>query len=154
MSLSVNTFFKELVMTVVNIDAANPNNFQTRKPVPAGEYLFEVANDLVVTKAKPPSENMLIKVELRVRDEGEHLGSLVFDNIVLTKKAEFKLCHLALAAGTQTKEEMASGVDLDLLKGTVVRALVSLEPAHRDPVTGQMYDEGNRVKRYIFDADG
>lgn len=139
-------------MTVVVIDAANPNNFQTRKPIPGGEYLFEIANDLVVTQAKS-SENKIIKVELRVRDEGPHLGSIVFDNIALTKKAEFKLCHIVLSAGTQTKEEMASGVDLDLLKGEVVKALVSLEPAHRDPATGQMYDEGNRVKRYIFDAE-
>ncbi len=138
-------------MTVVNVDASNPSNFQTRKPIPGGKYVFEIANDLVVEKAKS-SDNNIIKVELRCDDDGEHKGSVVYDNIVLTKKAEFKLCHLVLAAGTQTKEEMASGVDLALLKGEMVEADIVLEPPRKDPATGAMYDESNRVKRYIFDA--
>ena len=137
-------------MTVVNIDTTNPDNFQARKPIPAGKYVFEIANDLVVTAAKPPSTNNIIKVELRCADEGEHKGRVVFDNIVLTKKAEFKLCHLALAAGTQTKDEMSSGIDLELFKGQMVEVEVSLEPPRKDPVTGVIYDESNRVKRYIF----
>ena len=139
-------------MTVVTIDSTNPSNFQMRKPIPAGTYVFEIANDLVVSKAKS-SENNIIKVELRCNDDGEHKGSVVFDNIALTKKAEFKLCHLVLAAGTQTKEEMSSGIDLDLLKGRMVEVEVSLEPPRKDPVTGQIYDESNRVKRYCFDPE-
>ena len=153
LSFALNVSFRELEMAIVNVDATTTNKLQTRKPIPDGEYTFEIANDLVVTQAKPPSTNKLIKVELRVQDDGEHMGALVYDNIVLTRKAEFKLCHIVLAAGTQTKEEMESGVDLDLLKGEIVKAMVSLEPPRRDSVTGQMYDESNSVKRYIFDAE-
>ncbi len=140
-------------MAVVNIDATNPDNFQARKPLPAGKYVFEIANDLVVTQAKPPSVNKLIKVELRCADEGEQKGRVVFDNIVLTKKAEFKLCHLVLAADSQSKDDMANGIDLELLKGCMVEAEISLEPPRKDPITGQMYDESNRVKRYCFEPD-
>ncbi len=139
-------------MPVVNIDATNPDNFQPRKPIPAGKYVFEIANDLVVVKAKS-SDNNIIKVELRCADEGEHKGKIVYDNIVLTKKAEFKLCHLALAAGTQSKDEMASGIDLELFKGQMVEADVTLEPPRKDTATGQIYDESNRVKRYIFEPE-
>lgn len=139
-------------MTVVNVDTANPDNFQPRKPIPAGKYVFEIANDLVVTKAKS-SENNIIKIELRCQAEDEYKGRVVFDNIVLTKKAEFKLCHLVLAAGTQTKEDMGNGVDLELLKGAVLEAEISLEPPRKDPATGVIYDESNRVKRYIFEPE-
>ncbi len=140
-------------MAVVNVDAANPANFQTRKPIPASRYVFEIANDLVVTKAKPPSVNNVVKVELRCRDEGPHLGSVVYDTITLTPKAEFKLCHLVLAAGTQTQDDMTNGIELDLLKGSIVEADIILQPARTDPATGAQYEESNRVKRYIFEPE-
>lgn len=139
-------------MSVVNVDATNPANFKHKKPIPAGKYVFEIANDLVVVKSGS-SENNIIKVELRCADEGEHKGSIVFDNMVLTKKAEFKLCHLVLAAGTQTKDEMANGVELDLLKGSMVEADIIVEPPTKNPTTGQVYGEKNVVKRYIFEPE-
>jgi len=141
-------------MAVVKIDANNAENFEKKDftPIPKGEYVFEIENELVVTKAKS-SDNMLVKVTLICQDEGPAKGKKVFDNIVLTKKAEFKLCHLALAAGTQTKEEMVDGVDLALFKGQLVRAEISVQAPRTDPSTGQVYGESNKVVRYCFDAE-
>ncbi len=141
-------------MSVVKIDSNNAENFEKKDftPIPKGEYVFEIANDLVVEKAKS-SDNMIVKVELACQDEGEFKGKKVFDNIVLTKKAEFKLCHLALAAGTQTKEEMVEGVDLELFKGRLVRAEISVQAPRTDTVTGEVYRENNIVVRYCFDAE-
>ncbi len=142
-------------MAVVKVDSNNAENFEKKDftPIPKGEYVFEIENDLVVVAAKPPSENKIIKVTLVCQDEGEYKGKKVFDNIVLTKKAEYKLCHLALAAGTQTKEEMQEGVDLELFKGRLVRAEISVQAPRTDPATGQMYNESNKVTRYCFDAE-
>ena len=141
-------------MSLVKVNTANPKNFEKRDftPMPKGQYVFEIANDLVVTKAKS-SDNNIIKVELVCQDEGEYKGKMVFDNIALTKKAEFKLCHLVLAAGTQTKEDMQEGVDLDLLKGRRVEADITVQPPRTDPSTGDLYPESNKVQRYIFDPD-
>ncbi len=141
-------------MAVVKVDSNNAENFEKKDftPIPKGEYVFEIENDLVVEKAKS-SDNKIVKVTLVCQDEGEYKGKKVFDNIVLTKKAEYKLCHLALAAGTQTKEEMREGVDLELFKGRLIRAEISVHAPRTDPVTGQMYNESNKVTRYCFDAE-
>lgn len=142
-------------MSVVKVDTTNEDNFKPKsfKPIPKGEYLFEVANDLVVEKAKS-SDNNIIRVELVCQDEGEHKGSKVFDTIVLTNKAEFKLVHLALSCGSQSKDDVkANGVDLGLIKGRVCRAVVDVQGPRTDPSTGQEYSEKNRVVQYLFDAN-
>ncbi len=139
-------------MTIVRIDASNESNFRTRKIMPAGRYTFEIANDPVVSKAKT-SDNNVVSIELRCIDEGEYRGSAVFDNIPITPKTEFRLCHLVLAAGSQTKEEMqADGIDLSLLRGKVVEAEVGIEPPSVSP-TGRRFGERNRIERYIFATD-
>jgi hypothetical protein len=138
-------------MAVVKIDANNPNNFTGKQIVDKGTYVFEIANDLQIVKSKS-SDNNIIKVELRVQDEGKFRGAVVYDNIALTPKSEFKLVHLAMAAGTQTKDEIKNdGIDLSLFKGATLQAEVDVEAPMQAP-DGTMYQEKNRVTRYIFDA--
>lgn len=141
-------------MATVKIDASNEANFQQKSwPVmPRGIYTFEIANDLHTEQAKT-STNQLIKVELKCMDDGEFKGSTVWDNIVLTPKAEFKLVHLVLAAGTQTREDIKqNGVDLDRLKGQAVRAEVNIEgPSQDKNDPNKTYPEKNKIQRYVFD---
>ena len=140
-------------MSVVKVDSMNEGNFQSRKLLNPGTYTFEVANDPVVAKAKS-SENNVVSVELRCQDDGEFKGQPVYDTITLTPKAEFKLCHLALAAGMQTKEDIKNdGVDLSLLKGSTLSADITIEPGGTNPQTQQQYRDKNRIERYIFDPE-
>lgn len=140
-------------MAVVKVDGSNPANFESRASViDKGRYVFEIANDLAVIKSKS-SDNNIIKVELRCQDEGKFKGAVVFDNIALTKKAEFKLVHLALAAGSQSKDDITSnGVDLALLKGCTVEVEVDVE-APSTGADGKTYGEKNRVVKYVFDPN-
>jgi hypothetical protein len=144
-------------MAVVNVDTGNPENFAGRKYeiMPRGIYLFEVSKVPVLHKAKT-SQNMVVDVVLKCIDDaesGKYKGTSVFETIALTQKGEYRLVHLALAAGTQTREDIknAGGVDLELLIGKVLKAEVSVEGPSTNPATGQVYGEKNRVRNYIFE---
>ncbi len=138
-------------MSVVKVDSTNEGNFQARRILPKGRYPFEIANDLKVEQAQT-SGNNIVKIELRCQAEDGAKGVPVFDNCVLTPKGEWKLCQLALSAGVQTAEEIkTTGVDLELLKGKIVEAEIDVEPARQAP-DGTMYNEKNKVSRYLFEA--
>jgi len=140
-------------MAVVKIDSTNPDNFRPKKLIAPGQYTFTVANDPVVEVAQS-SGNSIVKVELRCNDDGEFKGSPVYDICAITEKAQFKLCHLALAAGTQSKEEIQNdGVDLGLLKNAVVECAITIEKGTVDPSTGQQYKDKNKVDKYLFEEE-
>lgn len=63
-------------MPTISVDFTNVQGF---KPVPAGEYLVEVAN-VEVTESK--SGDPMLKVQYKIA-EGEYAGRTVFDNIML-----------------------------------------------------------------------
>lgn len=135
-------------MSVIKIDATNEGNFKQRQIIPPGEYVFEIANEPSVSNSK--AGNPMISVELRCQDDGAAKGAVVFDNIVLTKKAEWKLCHLILAAGTQTQDDLKNvGADISLLKGACLKVKVGVEAPTTAP-DGTKYPEKNTVERYIF----
>lgn len=139
-------------MSIIKIDGNNESNFTGFKLLHPGAYCFEIANEPEVKKSS--KGNPMIAVELRCADDGEFKGCAVFDNIAITPRSEFRVCHLALAAGTQDKEDIKSrGVDLSLLPGKIVEAEIGIQPARMDPATGNTYREKNIVRRYIFDAD-
>ena len=136
-------------MSIVKIDASNTGNFQARKILPKGRYSFEIANDLVVAKAKNSANNK-VDVELRCTTEGDCRGAVVYDVIAITQKTEWKLCHLVMAAGTQSEEDVKmNGVDLSLLKGATVEADIDVEGPSKG-ADGKQYNEKNRVARYVF----
>mgnify|MGYP001199993089 CR=1 FL=1 len=137
---------------IIKVDGNNPDNFTARRLIEPGRYLFEIAEEPKVTMSK--NGNPVVNVQLRVADDGANKGAVVFDNLAVTPKSEFRLCHLVMAAGSQTKDEIAqSGVDLSLLTGRIVEADVIIEPPQKDPATGQMYSEKNRINKYIFNAE-
>jgi hypothetical protein len=134
-------------MSIVKVDASNDANFSQKKLISKGTYLFEIAD--VKIKEAASGANYL-NVELRCQDEGEFKGNAVFDAITLTKKAEWKFCHLALAAGF-TKDDVANGINTDELKGRYVKAEVSIAPPNtRD---GKTYKEKNTIDAYMFEVE-
>jgi hypothetical protein len=145
-------------MTTVRVDPSNPDNYQPRefKLLPKGIFLFEIANQLKIEGAKS-SSNQKIEVRLKCIDDadgGSFKGTTVFDTIALVPKSEYKLVHLALAAGTQTREQIkADGVDLDMITGKVVKADIDVEGPSTSRDGSKTYKERNRVSRYVFDKE-
>lgn len=131
-------------MSIVKVDASNESNFKAKTIMPKGRYTFEVANDLVVTKAKNSSNN-IVAVELRCVSEGEFRGNAVYDNLVLTPKTEWKLVHLAKACGISDSDIKNDGVDLAMIKGMTLEADIDVQA----PSGG--YREKNVVTRYVFE---
>jgi len=147
-------------MAVVKVDATNEDNFKqkTFKLLPKGRYLFEATGrnggPLVVETAK--SGNPMVVVECKCIDDkndGEYRGITVFDNIAITPKSEWKLVHLALACGSQTKDDIKErGVDLELIKGKPFEAEVDVRPP-QTAADGTTYSERNRIARYLFEPE-
>lgn len=139
-----------MAVVTLSSDLNDDGLFKSRKLLPPGIYTFEVANDLKVEASKS-SQNRLIKVELKCTDDGEYFGQTVYDVCVLTKKAEFKIVHLALSAG-QTREMIREqgGPDLGAIKGAIVQARVAVEPETKAP-DGTTYRAKNRVEQYMFE---
>jgi len=137
----------------VSLDVSDDSLFEQKSfdPIPAGKYEFEIAKELRITVAQ--SGNKIINVELRCvddKEDGRYKGRVVFDTIVLTKKAMWKLTSLAMAAGMTEEEIKANGgVDLDQLQGCVVKARVDIEPERLLP-DGRKVGPKNVVKQYIY----
>lgn len=106
-------------MSIVDIDTNDEKllekNFKLLEP---GVYDFEISNKLEITKSK--AGNNMIKVELMCTTEGEDtLGVKVFDNIVLTAEAKWKLAQFCKACGVESED---GKVDLDLFEGATCSA--------------------------------
>jgi hypothetical protein len=147
-------------MTTVRVDTSNPDVFKQKDftPVPKGTYTLECrgadSKAPIVVKAGS-SDNMVVNFEYRICDEGEHIGKKIFDCCTITAKAEWRLIHLALACGTQTKEDITqNGVDLDKLEGARFSAEIDIEPGGvnaTDP--SKRYRDKNRITRYLFEPE-
>jgi len=143
-------------MPIVNVDVADESKFQQKsfKLLPKGNYVFELAKNLVVEQAKT-SNNRKVDVEAVCMDEGEFKGTRVWTTIALTPKSDWRLVHLALACGTQTKDEIkaAGGVDLSLLTaGCRFEASVDVTPEQTAP-DGTTYRAKNTITRFLFESD-
>jgi len=152
-------------MVLVNVDTSNKDLLKPYEPklLPNGKHLFEVANDLVVSQAKPPSPNQIIKVELRCQDEDDNKGAVVFDNIVLIaddsttsgKKAkeinEGRIAQFALACGVLTEEQIKAGEGLPLEQfvGRRGEAITKVESS-KDANTQQIR-QNSKISRYLFE---
>jgi len=140
-------------MSIVKVDASNPDNFRAKKLIDSGKYCFEIEND-VVTSQSQSSQNQVVKIEARCTDDGPFKGTKIYATHALTAKAEWMLCHLVLSCGTQTEDEMSrDGIDLSLLKGSVFEAEIGISDPQTDPTTGQKYKPKNTVEKYLFAVD-
>lgn len=141
---------------LVKIDTTDTEDLlkkRTFEPIPPGKYIFEVENDLKV-EASQSSDNQIVKVELRVVDDGEFKGRKVFDNLVIgatpetKKKCDYKIAQFAIACGVCTKDTLDE-IDLDLFKGCNVNARIGVTVSTYQGDTKKK----NEVKEYIFEAE-
>lgn len=144
-------------MAIVKIDGANEDDFKQKdfEPIPNGTYLFEVTGPdngpLRVEKAKS-SDNNVVNVVLVCADEGEFKGKKVFDTLTINAKAQWKLCHLAMAAGVPKETVQNEGVDLDAILHQHVKATIGTEAAKTLP-DGTEAKARNRVSQYLFETE-
>ena len=145
-------------MGLLSIDTSNLDELLDQKPlepVPSGKYCCEVENDLKI-EASSSSDNQIIKVELRILDDGEYKGRKVFDNLVLgstpevKKTCEWKIAQFLAACGV-AKETICSFSpdDLSSLKGAVCNVNVKC-------ITEKYQGEDkkkNIVKQYLVPQD-
>ena len=138
---------------MLSVDVTNPDLLKKRtfEPVPTGTYACEVENDLVVTDSKS-SNNKIVKLELRVLDDGEFKGRKIFDNLIIAtdpevkKKTEWKIAQFAIACGVCTKDTL-NEIDLEMFKGTTCEVKVGVKT---EAYQGETKAK-NVVKEYLFD---
>ena len=160
-------------MSLITIDVSSPEDLFKApefKLLPKGKHLFEVANELVVEKAKS-SDNQVIQVEAVCQDEDENKGTHVWDCFVIItnptsdkqRKAksinQARLCQFAVACGVRTKEQIENGegIPLDEFKGVQFEAITKII-SQKDP--NDLDSEGNpiekqraKISRYLFEDD-
>jgi len=139
--------------TTNNPDLLKKKNFESIQP---GKYTLEVENDLKVEDSKS-SDNKIIKIELRVLDDGEFKGRKVFDNLVIgsnpetRKKTDWKIAQFAFACGVCTTKEQLAEIDLDAFKGSTCEAKIGLVPDSYKREQGEEGAMKNVVQQYLFE---
>jgi len=141
-------------MGLLSIDTSNIDELLEQKPfepVPSGKYVCEVENDLKVEESGS-SSNKIIKVELRLTDDGEFKGRKIFDNLVLgstpeTKKnCEWKIAQFLAACGIPKEEICSFSIDdLSRMKGSVCVVMAGIKV---DEYEGEKRQK-NVVKQYM-----
>ena len=142
-------------MSILNVNTSDPDLFKKRtyEPIPGSVYAFTVANALKLEDSKSTPGNKVVKIELRVVDDGEFKGKKVFDNLVITKtdkeKSEWKIAQFAVACGimTQAQIKAGEGIDLDLFQNSICKARVSIKV---EKYQGEDVKK-NVVKEYLFE---
>ena len=142
-------------MTILNVDTSNPELLTKKNfdPVPSGKYVCEVANDLAVEQSKS-SANQIVKIELRIIDDGEFKGRKIFDNLVIgatpesKSKTEWKIAQFAIACGVCTKDTI-NEIDLEAFKGCNCEVNISTKANTYNGETTQK----NYVKEYLFEVE-
>ena len=142
-------------MGILNIDTSDPDLLKKKSfdPVPTGKYVCIVENNLKVEPSKS-SDNSIVKIELRISDDGQYKGRKIFDNLVIgstpeaRKKSEWKIAQFAVACGVCTKETL-NEIDLDLFRGSTVEVDVGCKT---EKYKGEDMTK-NYVKAYLFEAD-
>lgn len=145
---------------LIKVDTSNPDLLKKRvfKVVSPDTYTFEVANDLKVEPAKS-SQNQIVKIQLRVLDDGEFKGEGVFDTLVISadpetrKKCEWKTAQFAVACGVCQPEDINNigEIDLSEFKGRACRATTGVKTT-TNPTT-QEEQQRAYVKQYLFETE-
>ncbi len=142
-------------MGILTIDTSNPDLLKKKvfDPVPAGVYICEIANDLIVEQSKS-STNQIVKIEMVVTDDGEFKGRKIFDNLVIgatpetRKNTEWKIAQFAVACGVCTKDTL-NEIDLEMFKGCNCSVKVGVKAEIYQGETKQK----NYVQEYLFEVE-
>ena len=122
----------------------NFDEVEELKPVPENTYF------LACTSAKAgmsQAKNKKITLQWNIH-EGDHEGRSIFDDMVFTKKALFKVKQAMLAM--DFPPGFSGGINPDDFVGQTVKAIVTIQPGNgNDPVTGDPYPPRNRIRKYV-----
>ncbi len=116
----------------IKIDMSNPDELKRKAAVVVdpGLYHFVVTNKLREVACKAPSENTMVKLCLKIIDEGEFEGKLIWDQIVISPKTMWNLYQFSRSCGIDPADndglvelpdldgcELTAEVDTDMYLG-------------------------------------
>ena len=143
-------------MGTITIDTASGGDdlFKVRKfdPIPSDTYTLIVANQLEIVDSES-SDNKVVKLELRVADDGPYKGRVVFDNLVIgstpeaRKKNDWKIVQFALSTSLYTKETI-NELDLSVFKDATLSAKVGIKASKYQGDTKKK----NVIRQYLFEG--
>jgi hypothetical protein len=126
-------------------------DMQKAEPVPEGIYHVRCDKAEYMTSG-PSSKNPgspMVQVTLTIfgpEEAEEFHGRKLFENLMLTGGGQPRTRQFLEMCGHPDDFVLE---DTDLLVGDECGAVVQIDPARKDPVSGQEYEARNRVKRYL-----
>jgi len=111
--------------------------------VPAGEYKLRV---IEATQDTSKTGNDMIKLKLRVVKKDGTDGPALFDYLVFTEKAFYKVDQFLKACDKHPGEGEQSELDADEMIGWECEASLKIETYNGK--------ESNKIEAYLFDDDG
>lgn len=112
----------------IKIDMSNPDAM--KRPVAVvvdpGLYQFRVMNKLREVQCKAPSENTMVKLQLKIIDEGEFEGKVIWDQIVISPKTMWNLYQFSRSCGIDPADNDGI-VELPDLDGSELTAEVDTD---------------------------
>ena len=130
----------------IKIDMTNPESLKRPKPtvVDPGMYQCVVTNKLREVACRAPSENTMVKVCLKILDEGEFYGKLIWDQIVISPKTMWNLYQFSRSCGIDPADN-GGIVELPELDGAECTAEFDTDMYKNQP--------RSIVKAYRFEGD-
>ena len=121
------------------------DDVQGLEPVPAGIYLASVTKATEGT-SKAGNEKIDLQWSLEDGDDPKLNGRIIFDTMVFTEKALFRVKQV-LEAG-DFKDNFDGDVGAEDFMGITALLVIDIEEStQEDPATGEPYPPRNRVKR-------
>lgn len=127
----------------VTYTTGTPNSEGVHPILEPGEYTFRVVN---ATQKQSKAGNPMIEVEARhVQDDGSE-GRKIYDNLVFTEKALWKVDQFLAAVGKHPGEGKEITLDAEDMIGLEFRAKVGVEKDNKDR-------DRNFVESYVFEEE-
>jgi hypothetical protein len=146
-------------MGILKLNTDNEGSFQERRLVDAGTYILSIANLPVKLVQSKSSSNQMFALELKVESladgtETPFKGQTIYDNLVITAKAEFKIIQFMMSTGLMSEQDIKDqgGVDMDILDSdTRVTAKIAIE-SYCSPDNPTVEKHRNKVEQYVWEA--
>lgn len=114
-------------------------------PVPAGTYQVTVA---AARPATSKANNPMIALQLRIEDDGDYYKRIIFDQLVFTQAALWRVRQFLEALGWAST--FKGTVDPESLLGEQLTVQTTVQASDKiNPETGELYPPKASVKRYL-----
>lgn len=125
----------------VQYTTGKPQEGGTAALLDPGDYRFRVVN--ATEKTARESGNPMIEIEARVLNPDGSEGRKIYDNLVFTEKALWKIDQFMAAIGAHPGEGKTINIDAEDLIGREFRATVGIEKDRKDR-------DRNVIESYLF----